>query len=282
MKAGPSFSLHGARTRGVCGMNAEGTGGVISKRPSGTSRPRWVALLLLLLSALLYLWYAFYWKHHRGASDPRGRRRTSSPTTNASSSGSSRSSSNGPPPSAAKRRSSSRRKDRGGDDDDDDDRSTSANLPSLIMLMGIPGSGKSTWAKQYVFKCDASFTIVSSDDVRKQLCNGDINDQSRNAEVWEVVLNQVQGLLKSGRNVLLDGTNTHTDRRRRFVKQLPPCKRYLKVFQVHRSIAKDRIARDLQSGVERSNVPDSVLDRGCKELAESMEAVRDEHWRMKS
>jgi predicted kinase len=152
--------------------------------------------------------------------------------------------------------------------------------PQLLMLLGIPGSGKSTWAKEFVFRCDSSFTVVSSDDVRRQL-TGSVDDQSRNAEVWDVVLNRCQGLLEKGRNVILDATNTSTEKRRRFVKQLPKCQRFLKVFPINKSIAKGRIARDIEQGIDRAKVPDSAIDVMFRQFQDSLVAVRDEGWKMK-
>lgn len=155
-----------------------------------------------------------------------------------------------------------------------------STVPQFIMLLGIPGSGKSTWAKEFIFRCDASFTVVSSDEIRRQL-SGHVNDQSRNTEVWEIALNQCQGLLSAGRNVILDATNTQTDKRRQFVKQLPQCRRFLKIFPVNKSIAKARIGRDLERGVDRANVPDAVIDVMFRQFQDSVINVRDEGWRMK-
>lgn len=155
------------------------------------------------------------------------------------------------------------------------------DLPDFIMLMGIPGSGKSTWATQYVFKCDASFKIISSDDIRRQV-TGSINDQSRNAEVWEVVLNQVQGALRAGKNVILDATNTSAEKRRKFIAALPPCNRYLKVMTINKTIARQRISRDLAEGIERAVVPDAIIELMYRRLNESMLSIRDEGWMMKT
>jgi predicted kinase len=170
-------------------------------------------------------------------------------------------------------RSSSRRKESGKPVVDE-------SLPNLILLMGIPGSGKSTWAKEYVFKCDASYTIVSSDDIRKQL-TGDINDQSKNSEVWEVVFNQVTGGLKNRRNIILDATNVRTDLRRVLVRQLPECNRYIKLFPVDKSSAKQRIAKDLAKGVVRSEVPDMIIEKMHASFQESQSVLSDEGWIVK-
>lgn len=54
-------------------------------------------------------------------------------------------------------------------------------MNKLYMMIGLPGSGKSTIAKEISKSEDA--VIVSSDEIRKEL--GDINDQSQNNKVFE-------------------------------------------------------------------------------------------------
>jgi len=150
------------------------------------------------------------------------------------------------------------------------------DLPNFLLLMGIPGSGKSTFARRMISD-GAPYTIISSDDVRKQLW-GDINDQSRNGEVWEVVLRQATAALRARVNVILDATNTNTEKRRRFMNQLPPCNRYLKVFTISKAVARSRIQADVSNGRDRAAVPDAALDKIECEMQISLGAIRDERW----
>lgn len=152
--------------------------------------------------------------------------------------------------------------------------------PSFILLLGISGSGKTTWAREYVARVDASFIIVSSDDIRLDL-TGSVDDQNRNADVWETVLARCTEALSNGRNVILDATNLQTERRRRFLQQLPTCRRYLKIFPIHKSIAKHRIERDLAARKVRSATPDNIIDLMARQFQESLTAVKDEGWKMK-
>ena len=61
-------------------------------------------------------------------------------------------------------------------------------MPQLILLIGIPGSGKSFYAKKYdydrIFKHNT--TILSSDQIRKEIL-GDENDQTHNDEVFDYI-----------------------------------------------------------------------------------------------
>lgn len=220
--------------------------------PSTSSRNKWIVLTLLCVALLTYV-YRMYRK-----SGGSGKHQSPRGITNRSSS--------------TERKK--RKKTPKAEDIDD------PNLPSFIMLMGISGSGKSTWAKDFVFKCDASYKLISSDDIRLQL-TGSVDDQTKNAEVWEVVLNHVQSALKAKQNVILDATNTSTDKRRQFVRQLPPCNRYLKVFSIPKAIAKLRIAKDLEKRIVRAATPDAVIDVMQRQFTDSLTAVKDEGWKMK-
>ena len=88
------------------------------------------------------------------------------------------------------------------------------NKPKFIMLCGLPGSGKSTYCDQY--KDDKNYVIISSDSVREEL--GDINDQSKNTEVFKIVHNKTKEALKNGYNVIQDCTSLNRKRRIHFIR----------------------------------------------------------------
>ena len=84
------------------------------------------------------------------------------------------------------------------------------------MLVGLPGSGKSTYAKKLMDKENLNFVVHSSDSIRKEL-SGDESNQDINKLVFETLHNRVVEDLENRRNVIYDATNISSKRRRAFV-----------------------------------------------------------------
>lgn len=72
--------------------------------------------------------------------------------------------------------------------------------PHLVILVGIPGCGKSTWADKLL----VSHYVVSSDAIRAEM--GDVNDQTRNQSVFDEFHKRIEDHLASGRDVVADST----------------------------------------------------------------------------
>jgi len=80
-------------------------------------------------------------------------------------------------------------------------------MSKLVMLTGLPGSGKSMYAEKLTLE---GYIIHSSDEVRKEF--GDINDQSKNVEVFSILYKRVKNDLRNGFNVCIDSTNLNRKR----------------------------------------------------------------------
>lgn len=94
--------------------------------------------------------------------------------------------------------------------------------PAFTMMVGLVGSGKSTYAKQLAEETNA--IICSSDAIREELC-GDENLQDNNDEVFKILHSRIKENLKNGKNVIYDATNINSKRRRAFLSELRniPC-----------------------------------------------------------
>ena len=86
------------------------------------------------------------------------------------------------------------------------------------MMVGLPASGKSTYAKELLES--QGFVRFSSDDLREELF-GDVNCQDKNSELFQEMNRRAIMALKIGRDVVYDATNTSSKKRRALLSQLP-------------------------------------------------------------
>lgn len=91
------------------------------------------------------------------------------------------------------------------------------NKPTLVMMVGLVGSGKSTYAKQFAEEMPA--TVFSSDELREEMF-GDVNNQENNQKLFQELHKRIKECLKSGKNAIYDATNISSKRRRSFLNEL--------------------------------------------------------------
>lgn len=85
------------------------------------------------------------------------------------------------------------------------------NRPTLILLVGIPGSGKTTYAEKYIEE-HYSTIHISSDDIRAELWGNEAT-QGDNNEVFSLMQSRTIEALNNGQSVVYDATNiTRKDR----------------------------------------------------------------------
>lgn len=94
--------------------------------------------------------------------------------------------------------------------------------PTFMMMVGLPGSGKSTIAeeiKDRANKIDKTkqTVLLSSDELRKEMF-GSENDMEHTGEVFNEMRRRTRENLKAGNNVIYDATNISSRRRTNFLK----------------------------------------------------------------
>lgn len=89
------------------------------------------------------------------------------------------------------------------------------NNPKLILTVGIPGTGKSTWAKNFVLEND-NYLRVSRDDYRRMLFNVQMGEYEQENLITKIVNSTVRTSLTSGVNVIIDQTNV----KRKYIEAL--------------------------------------------------------------
>lgn len=91
-------------------------------------------------------------------------------------------------------------------------------MATFIMMIGLPGSGKSTAAKELAEITGAK--IFSSDAYRAIYGSGE-EDQSKNAFIFQKLREDVIDALKNNKDVILDATNISIKSRRSWLNSLP-------------------------------------------------------------
>lgn len=89
----------------------------------------------------------------------------------------------------------------------------------LIVLCGLPASGKSTYAEW--LEESGVFKRVCPDLIRKAFY-GDENIQGDGKRVFETAYHDIKEYACLGENVVFDATNINRERRKELVKQMRP------------------------------------------------------------
>jgi predicted kinase len=135
-----------------------------------------------------------------------------------------------------------------------------SDVRCIILTIGLPASGKSTWARELVASDSNRWKRINRDDVRLMLhgTNHDYTNKSHEKAVTEVCDASLRGMLESGFDCVLD--NTFLDARSRkavheIAEEHGDCVVIEKVFEVPVEECLRRNA--LREGIAR--VPDSVI-----------------------
>jgi protein phosphatase len=132
-------------------------------------------------------------------------------------------------------------------------------MNKIIVMVGAPGSGKSTWIEKYN-RSHPHVSVLSSDALRA-VYGRDENDQSVSGKVFQYMEAEADSLVRNGNTVLIDATNMHRKARKPWVDL---AKKYGVVLEAYVFIVdKDiLIERNKKRGAEGGrDVPADVIER---------------------
>lgn len=129
-------------------------------------------------------------------------------------------------------------------------------MTEFIMLVGLPASGKSTYAEKLK---EQGYHIHSSDAIREEL-TGDVNAQDKNTDVFAVLHERVKDDLSNRISCVYDATNMSMKRRKAFLDEIKKydCHKTCVLFVIPVEVCKER-----NNNRERK-VPDEVFDKMIK------------------
>ena len=131
-------------------------------------------------------------------------------------------------------------------------------MNTLYITVGLPGSGKSTYAKEFVKGKDIEY--LSSDELRAVYGKGE-DDQTVTPIVFGHIKRKVDEFLKDGKNVLVDATSVNRKERSDYIKTAKKydAKVVALVFKMDRQGLIDRNKKRGEQGGRV--VPDWVIDK---------------------
>lgn len=161
------------------------------------------------------------------------------------------------------------------------------NKKMFFMPIGISGSGKGYYFKNRILKqfpelenrlTELGITlqdiIVCPDDIRREV-TGSVSDQTRNPYVWALAATRTKKNLKDYGISILDATNTDGKNRNAFLSG-NGAENIAIVFKPDIELSFQRITNDIETGVDRSDVPYFALERQLTQFKNSV--VGDPKW----
>lgn len=141
----------------------------------------------------------------------------------------------------------------------------------ITVLVGIPGSGKSTWVKE---SYDGNGEVLSSDAIREELY-GDEAIQGNPSEVFDELYYRMEECLKRDLDVVIDATSIGKRERYTTIKMAKQYNAELEAI-----VFKTPIAVCIRRNDERvRTVPDYAMDHMIRKfedptIAEGFDAIR--------
>ena len=121
-------------------------------------------------------------------------------------------------------------------------------------MIGLPGSGKSTVAREKIIPKLNKGCIFSSDEYRRRLL-GDECDQSNNQLVFSTLYRELLQCLKMGRDAILDATNICIKDRKRIFDQIKSIRNDVEVIAY-------LVNTPLSTCIERDKMRDRIVGKG--------------------
>jgi predicted kinase len=139
-------------------------------------------------------------------------------------------------------------------------------MSKFIMMIGIPGSGKSTYAEKIAKEENA--VVISSDKLREELF-GNVWEVRKNAILFAEMFKRAEKHLGQGTSIVLDATNIRRAERKSVLKKFEAF--YKECYYVKTPIIK---VLD-QNRMRERNVPEEII---CQMYEKIQEPQMSEGW----
>jgi len=151
-------------------------------------------------------------------------------------------------------------------------------MPTVYMMIGVPGSGKSTWINNQNWAGNCA--LVSTDKLieleagrQGKTYNDVFNDYIK--EATRIMNEDVKAAVEAGQDIIWDQTNTSKKSRKSKLAQVPGYRKVAVVFDVPETEELKRRLADRPG----KNIPWSVMESMINNLEVPVEGEFDEVWR---
>lgn len=135
-------------------------------------------------------------------------------------------------------------------------------MSKLYLLMGIPGSGKSTWVQNHY---STNQIIVSRDDIRFSLVQENEEYFSKEKQVFNEFIDFINYNLEKGYDVFADATHISKAGRNKVLSRITASPNEVGIIWVNKGLSKVLDQNELRAGT-RAYVPRSVITRMHEQL----------------
>ena len=146
----------------------------------------------------------------------------------------------------------------------------------VLLPIGTSRSGKSTFIKSLPQK---NLVVIEPDAMRVEF-TGNINDKSKDKEIYAEAAKRAINALKEGKQVVFDTTNLTKEKRLPFIraikKEIPTANIQYKLMELNPELAKKRIKAQLERGENRAAVSDKTIDRHAASYKQMLEDIKSE------
>lgn len=134
--------------------------------------------------------------------------------------------------------------------------------PEIFVLIGLPGSGKSTWIEMH-FGNTSNYMVISSDNHVERLCKADgityrEGFDKHVKEATNCLKNDLKYAIDNNMSIIWDQTNMAAKKREGILKDIPS---HYKKIAVEFSVDDVELQRRLQDREEKTGkyIPDHVI-----------------------
>lgn len=144
-------------------------------------------------------------------------------------------------------------------------------MSQMICLAGMPGSGKTTWALEFL-KNHPDFLYFSPDSYYERI-NGDECDRTDTFEIWMAMFRDIHIAEKNFNNVLIDSDNLTYAQRNQWIEWFPYFDEHILLFlEEDYNTCFDRVSK------RRRTIPEIIMREKMYKWENPLEAGDCAEW----